>query len=88
MNYEQTFKEIYNDLQHVEESGHVADYITELAQVDLDQFGVHLTTVEQEEYSFGDAEKRFSVQSVNLKFTKKSGQSLGIRVKTFNFAVN
>ncbi len=45
MNYEQTFKEIYNDLQHVEESGHVADYITELAQVDPDQFGVHLTVL-------------------------------------------
>jgi glutaminase len=69
MNYEQTFKEIYNDLQHVEESGHVADYITELAQVDPDQFGVHLTTVEQEEYSFGDAEKRFSVQSIAKVFS-------------------
>ncbi|MBF6628320.1 MAG: glutaminase [Proteiniphilum sp.] len=69
MNYEQTFEEIYNDLQHVEESGHVADYITELAQVDPDQFGVHLTTVEQEEYSFGDAEKRFSVQSIAKVFS-------------------
>jgi glutaminase len=40
-----------------------------LAQVDLDQFGVHLTTVEQEEYSFGDAEKRFSVQSIAKVFS-------------------
>jgi glutaminase len=69
MNYEKTFIEIYDELQQVEECGHVADYIPQLAQVDPNQFGVHLTTVEQEEYSFGDAEKRFSIQSIAKVFS-------------------
>ena len=64
MNYEKTFEEIYNELLNREDRGSVADYIPELANVDPDQFGVCLTTVKREEFSYGDAEKRFSIQSI------------------------
>ncbi|MDO5523140.1 MAG: glutaminase [Bacteroidia bacterium] len=68
MNYSNTFQEIYNELQNVEDTGHVADYIPELATVNPNQFGVHLTTVGGEHSAFGDSEKRFSIQSIAKVF--------------------
>lgn len=69
MHYETIFQEIYHELQSIEDIGRVADYIPELADVNPDQFGVHLTTVEGDEFSFADAEKRFSIQSIAKVFT-------------------
>jgi len=69
MHYETLFQEIHRELQSIGDIGQVADYIPELALVDPDQFGVHLTTVGGEEFAFGDAEKRFSIQSIAKVFT-------------------
>ena len=69
MNYEKTFQEIHDELQHVEDTGKVADYIPELANVNPDQFGVQLTTVDGETFAFADSEKRFSIQSIAKVFT-------------------
>lgn len=69
MHYETLFQEIHRELQSIGDIGQVADYIPELAHVDPDQFGVHLTTVGGEEFAFGDAEKRFSIQSIAKVFT-------------------
>ncbi|WP_019537959.1 glutaminase [Proteiniphilum acetatigenes] len=69
MHYETLFQEIHSELQSVEDPGQVGDYIPELAHVNPDQFGVHLTTVGGEEFAFGDAEKRFSIQSIAKVFT-------------------
>lgn len=64
MHYEKIFEEIFRELQKKEDLGEVAAYIPELASVDPNQFGVHLTTVEGVGSSFGDAHKRFSIQSI------------------------
>lgn len=64
MHYEKIFEEIFRDLQKKEDKGEVATYIPELASVDPNQFGVYLKTVEGNGYSFGDAEKQFSIQSI------------------------
>ncbi|MDO5664256.1 MAG: glutaminase [Bacteroidia bacterium] len=69
MEYQKTFQEIYNELQHIEDTGQVADYIPELAKVNPDQFGVHLTTVDDKHFAFGDSEKPFSIQSIAKVFT-------------------
>lgn len=69
MHYETLFQEIHRELQSIGDIGQVADYIPELAHVDPDQFGAHLTTVGGEEFAFGDAEKRFSIQSIAKVFT-------------------
>lgn len=69
MQYETIFHEIYQELKSLEDAGHVADYIPELAHVNPDQFGVHLSTINGEGYAFGDAEKRFSIQSIAKVFT-------------------
>ena len=44
--------------------GKVASYIPELRDVDPDKFGVHLTTIDDEHFDFGDSEERFSIQSI------------------------
>lgn len=69
MHYETIFQEIYQELQLAEGVGRVADYIPELARVDPDQFGVHLSTITGDKYAFGDAEKRFSIQSIAKVFS-------------------
>ena len=45
-------------------TGTVATYIPELAHISPDKFGVHAITVDQREFSFGDAQERFSIQSI------------------------
>jgi glutaminase len=45
-------------------TGTVATYIPELAHISPDKFGVHAITVDQREFSFGDAQEGFSIQSI------------------------
>lgn len=69
MHYETLFQEIHRELQSIEDTGQVAGYIPELAHVNPDQFGVYLATVGGEEFTYGDAEKCFSIQSIAKVFT-------------------
>ena len=50
-------------------SGAVADYIPELAEADPDRFALCLATVDGRLYTVGDAEARFSIQSISKPFT-------------------
>lgn len=64
MNYNKIFIKINKELSKTEDFGEVATYIPELGNVDPTKFGVHLTTVNQQHYQFGDAEEKFSIQSI------------------------
>ena len=64
MNYDQLFSEIAKKLKNVYDTGKVADYIPELSTVDPSKFGIHLTTINGEQFSFGDSEEKFSIQSI------------------------
>ncbi|MBL4747151.1 MAG: glutaminase [Flavobacteriaceae bacterium] len=64
MKYSDIFSQIYFDLENRPDLGQVASYIPELKNVDPAMFGVHLTTVDNCEYSFGDSEVKFSIQSI------------------------
>ncbi len=50
-------------------TGKVADYIPELAAADPDQFGIAVATVGGRLWSCGDAETKFTIQSVSKAFT-------------------
>lgn len=69
MNYNKVFEEIYAKLSEVEDQGHVADYIPELSMVNPNRFGVQLTTIEGDEFAFGDSDVRFSIQSIAKVFS-------------------
>lgn len=49
--------------------GEVADYIPELARVDKRQFAIAVTTADGDAFAAGDADVRFSIQSVSKVFT-------------------
>ena len=69
MNYNKIFEEIYAELSKVKDLGHIADYIPELSKVNPDSFGVQLTTIDGNEFAFGDSEIRFSIQSIAKVFS-------------------
>jgi glutaminase len=64
MNYKKLFSEIIVELEKLDDKGKVATYIPELRNVDPDKFGIHLTTVDNKNYSLGDSDEKFSIQSI------------------------
>ena len=62
--YNEIFAQIYNQINDLPETGNVANYIPELKNVDPNKFGVHLITLGNEQYSFGDSNEKFSIQSI------------------------
>jgi glutaminase len=49
--------------------GDLADYIPELARMEADSFGIALATASGHEYSVGDAERPFTIQSISKALT-------------------
>ncbi|APZ44943.1 glutaminase [Polaribacter reichenbachii] len=64
-NYKKIIEEIYLDVKNVDDIGKVANYIPELAHIDENNFGVHLTSINKLSFGFGDCNKKFSIQSVS-----------------------
>ena len=64
MNYKKIFAKIASELTAVKDNGKVANYIPELSNVDSSKFGVHLTTINNKHFNFGDANEKFSIQSI------------------------
>jgi glutaminase len=64
MNYIEVFSKIYYELEVSNDPGKVASYIPELRDVNPDKFGIHLTTIDDDHYDFGDSDERFSIQSI------------------------
>lgn len=63
--YQAILEEIHASLKTVENTGEVANYIPELANVSKDKFGIHLQLITGENYSVGDASEKFSIQSIS-----------------------
>lgn len=69
MNYEEVIKQIHENLSPCWGKGKVADYIPALAEVDPRQYGIAIETLDGLSYQVGDAETRFSIQSISKVFT-------------------
>ncbi len=65
IDYQHIFDDISHELKSFDEQGEVASYIPELKNVDPQKFGAHLTTIENEHFSFGDSTEKFSIQSIS-----------------------
>jgi glutaminase len=63
--YQQLFLDIAKKLPSIENMGNVAAYIPELRHVDPQKFGLHLTTIDDQNYGLGDANEKFSIQSIS-----------------------
>ena len=64
IDYHHIFSEIASEFKEVDDLGAIANYIPELGKVDPTKLGVHLTTVDNQHYAFGNADEPFSIQSV------------------------
>jgi glutaminase len=65
MQYKKLFTELEKECSNIENKGRSASYIPELGNVDPDKFGIHLTTIENKNFSMGDSEEKFSIQSIS-----------------------
>lgn len=68
-NYQKILQDIHADLLLVENTGEVASYIPELANVDKNNFGIYLNCIHGENYAIGDISTRFSIQSISKVFS-------------------
>ncbi len=69
MDFDQILLEISRYVQPLFGKGKVADYIPALSAVPGTKFGMALHTVGGETFQIGDAEERFSIQSISKLFT-------------------
>jgi glutaminase len=65
MDYQKIFTEVLKKMNDYKNSGSPASYIPELRDVDPDKFGVHMITNANQNYSIGDSEEKFSIQSIS-----------------------
>lgn len=68
MDYQKILNEIDADLDRSKFKGKVADYIPELADIDPQKFGIHLCCLKGGNYSIGENEEQFSIQSISKVF--------------------
>jgi glutaminase len=69
MNYKTILQEVYQEAKILPSSGNVSTSIPELTKVDPDKFGIHLISIEGEDFGIGDSNEKFSIQSVSKALT-------------------
>ncbi|HSH50893.1 MAG TPA: glutaminase [Bacteroidales bacterium] len=67
--YQEIIEDIYNEIKPLTKHGKVADYIPALERVNRNKFGISVSTITGETYSVGDAEEKFSIQSIAKVFS-------------------
>ncbi len=65
IDYQHIINTIHSELKGVEDKGNVASYIPELAKIDPNKLGIHLTDSIGNHYSAGNADELFSIQSIS-----------------------
>jgi glutaminase len=85
MDYKVILNDIYKEIKPLIGKGRVADYIPALARVKPEQFGMAVATLDGSESVIGNAESRFSIQSISKVYTlalvfAKLGDSIWKRV--------
>lgn len=63
-NYQKILEDIATEIEKVDDLGKVASYIPELSNVSSEKLGVHLTTIKNDHYFYGDSNEKFSIQSI------------------------
>lgn len=78
MNIQEILEQIQKEVNELSDRGKAADYIPALAHQDLDQFAMAVHTVDGQEFSVGQANEFFSIQSIAKVF------SLSLAMKQFD----
>ncbi|MCG2612564.1 glutaminase [Flavobacterium sp. SM15] len=69
MDFKAILEEIYAEAKALPAIGTVASTIPELAKINPEKFGIHLTTIDGLDYGIGDCNEKFSIQSVSKALT-------------------
>ena len=85
MNYKEALQKAFEKAEKLENLGEVANYIPDLAKVDPNYFGVHITTLDGMNYGLGNYKDKFSIQSIAKVFSlclayKLQGEKIWSRV--------
>lgn len=64
MNYKDIMEKAFHYSRELPNKGKLASYIPELALVDPDMFGVHITTLGGDSFGLGNNMEKFSIQSI------------------------
>ena len=67
-NFTSKIKDIFEEVK-MDNSGHVADYIPQLANVDVNLFSLSVVSVDGQVLELGDANNAFSIQSCSKPIT-------------------
>ena len=65
MNFKVIIKETYQKIKNIDDKGQLASYIPELANVDQENFGVHISTIDHLNFGEGNCYDKFSIQSIS-----------------------
>ncbi|WP_422350776.1 glutaminase [Flagellimonas sp.] len=65
IDFQPILDQIQTNIQQCFDKGRVADYIPELSKVDANKFGISILDSNAQQFSVGDAQERFSIQSVS-----------------------
>lgn len=65
MNFKAILEDIYSEAKALPAIGTVASTIPELAKINPEKFGLHLTTIDGQDFGIGDSNEKFSIQSVS-----------------------
>ena len=69
MNYQEVIDNIYQEVKPLFGKGKVADYIPALANVNPQQYGIAIATLDGQLIGTGDYQTKFSIQSISKVFT-------------------
>jgi glutaminase len=64
VNFKEIIEDVYLNVNTIEDKGNLASYIPELANVASENFGVHITTVNNMSFGIGNCYDKFSIQSI------------------------
>jgi glutaminase len=69
MNYKEIIEKVFQKTNSIESKGELASYIPDLANVDSEKFGVHISTISGFNFGLGDFQEKFSIQSIAKVFS-------------------
>lgn len=68
MDYQKLLENIYYQVKDQDNKGELATYIPELARINPDKFGISLQFIDGQTFNVGDAQEKFSIQSIAKVF--------------------
>jgi len=69
MKYKELITQIFEKVNITDNKGEKASYIPELAKVNSENFGVHISTIQSEQFGIGNSRNKFSIQSISKVFS-------------------